>query len=81
MIDMRYSVLELKEENGEIWARIKVLENKPDDLAIAAPLQELERRCEPFGLQKSEALNWLLTFPGLDEFFGQVAEHKKKVMQ
>ena len=81
MIEMQYSILELKEENGEIWARIKLLENRSDDLAIDALLQELARRCEPFGLQKSEALNWLLTFPGLDEFFGQVAEHKKRVMQ
>lgn len=81
MIDMKYSVLELKEENGELWARIKLLENKPEDLALASPLQELARRIEPYQLSQPEALTWILTIPGLDDFFCEIVAHKKRILQ
>ncbi len=51
------------------------------DIPLEGVLQELGRRIEPHGLKQSEALNWILTIPGLDEFFGHVAEHKKKIKQ
>lgn len=51
------------------------------DIPLTSVLQELGRRAEVYGLKKSEALNWMLTIPGLDEFFEKVAEHKKRVMQ
>jgi hypothetical protein len=51
------------------------------DIPLEGILQELERRAEPYGLKKSEALNWILTIPGLDQFFEQVAEHKKRKPQ
>lgn len=57
---------------------VKMLE---DDIPLEGVLQELGRRTEAFGLKQSEALNWMLTIPGLDEFFSQVADHKKRIMQ
>ena len=50
------------------------------DIPLEGMLQELERRIAPYGLVKSEALNWILTIPGLDEFFSQVVELKKKAL-
>lgn len=58
-----------------------IIERLSDDVPLEGILQELERRAGPHGLKTSEALNWILTIPGLDDFFGQVAEHKKGVMQ
>lgn len=52
-----------------------------DDIPLEGVLQELGRRAGPFGLEKSEALNWMLTIPGLDDFFGKVAEHKQRIKQ
>jgi hypothetical protein len=54
--------------------------NENLDIPLEGALQELERRIAPYGLVKSEALNWILTVPGLDEFFGQVVELKKKAL-
>lgn len=51
------------------------------DIPLEGVLQELSRRAEPFNLKTSEALNWMLTIPGLDDFFGQVVEMKKKTLQ
>lgn len=51
------------------------------DIPMEGVLQELGRRAEPFGLKPSEALNWILTIPGLDDFFGQIVEHKKRILQ
>jgi hypothetical protein len=51
------------------------------DIPLEGALQELERRASVHGLKNSEAINWILTIPGLDEFFVQVAEHKKRIMQ
>lgn len=52
-----------------------------EDIPLTGSLQELERRIAPYGLAKSEALNWIFTIPGLDEFFERVVEHKKRIMQ
>lgn len=51
------------------------------DIPLTSALQELARRIEPFGLKQSEALNWVLTIPGLDQFFAEIVEHKKRIMQ
>lgn len=58
-----------------------IVKRLADDIPLEGVLQELDRRAEPYGLKSSEALNWMLTIPGLDEFFGKVVEHKKKVLQ
>ena len=49
-----------------------------DDIPLEGVLQELERRASEHDLKPSEALNWMLTIPGLDEFFAKVVEHKKR---
>jgi len=75
-----YYILDLKEEDGELWAKIKLDDEQPD-LALAARLQEFEHVAGKQGLTLSEALNWVLTIPGLDDFFAQVVEHKKQILQ
>lgn len=51
------------------------------DIPLTSVLQELGRRIEPFGLKQSEAINWILTIPGLDQFFAEIVEHKKRILQ
>jgi len=80
--ELQYTIRELKEENGAVWGRLEI--RKPDDgtdLALEGALQELERRAAHYNLGKSEALNWMLGHPNLDEFFQMVVEHKKKALQ
>lgn len=48
-----------------------------DDIPLEGVLQELERRASPYGLKPSEALNWMLSVPGVDEFFARIVEMKK----
>lgn len=80
MSQLQYDILELKEEdNGDIWARIKLADKQPEDLALTSAIQGLERIAAPFGLAKGEALNWLLTVPGIDDFFGKIAERKRNM--
>ena len=49
-----------------------------EDIPLEGVLQELERRAAPYGLKPSEALNWMLTVPGIEEFFARVVEMKKQ---
>lgn len=58
-----------------------IVKRLADDVPLEGVLQELDRRANRHGLGTSEALNWMLTIPGLDDFFGQVAEHKKRILQ
>jgi len=48
-----------------------------DDIPLDGVLEELGRRADVYGLKKSEALNWILTIPGLDQFFANIVEMKK----
>ena len=52
--------------------------NDNTDIALEGSLQELGRIIAPYGLKTSEALNWIFTIPGLDEFFSRVVELKRK---
>lgn len=52
-----------------------------DITALEGSLQELGRFIEPYGLAKSETLNWMMTIPGLDEFFARVVEYKRSRLQ
>lgn len=52
-----------------------------EDIPLEGALQELERRASVHGLKNSEAMNWMLTIPGLDQFFSEIAEHKKRILQ
>lgn len=80
--NLEYRILELKEDGGALWAKIEPLTQVVEpDLALVGALEELERRAAPYGMKKSEALNWMLGHPNLDEFFGQILEHKKRVVQ
>ena len=80
--DLQYRIKDVKEEDGEIWARLEILQpTEETDLALESALQELDRRCSPFGMKRSEALNWMLGHPHLDEFFNQILEHKRKPKQ
>lgn len=58
-----------------------IIKRLQDDIPLEGVMQELDRRIEPYDLKTSEALNWILTIPGLDEFFEKIVEHKKRVMQ
>lgn len=51
------------------------------DIPLEGSLQELGRFIAPYGLQKSEAINWLMTIPGLDEFFARIVEYKQSKLQ
>ncbi len=65
MSDLRYSILELEQP----------------DLALKSAVEELERRASVVGLSTSEALNWVLTIPGLDEFLLRAKQHKESALQ
>lgn len=52
-----------------------------EDIPMKSVLEELGRRIEPYGLKPSEALNWMLSHPQLDDFFSQIVEFKKRTLQ
>lgn len=80
MTDIAYKIEELKEEGGALWARITLADNSDVDVPLASALEELQRKIEPYGLRQSEAISWMMTIPGIDEFFERIVEHKRRVL-
>jgi hypothetical protein len=80
MNDLHYTIKELKDIDGDLWARIDLAKDQPD-LAMAGVMQEFERRASEANMLASEALNWVLTIPGLDEFLTKAKDHTKRTMQ